>query len=366
MKKTTISTLLIALVSLSCNRPKEEIMPIRKDVVETIFASGKLKAKHSFQVVAQTDGFLEAVYFAEDDLIEKGQLLARIKNLQNGVDIQSAEALYAIAQRNLMTNAPALAQAKLDLAKLEEKLAFDRNNLERHRKLLAANSIAKITYEKVALELQRSEKDYEIALEHYNILEQQAQQELIKTKAQKNTTQLVSSYNRVRALYSGKVYQKYKALGDFVNRGEVIATLGSRDEIYAELSIDESSIQEVKLGQEVVIQLNTNKDRTYQGQVAKILPSFNEENQSFLCEVRFLDTLDFRITHTQLQANIIIGQTENALLIPRNFLQYGEQVQVKGEEGPTKVETKFVSNEWVQVLSGIDDQTILVTDKTIP
>jgi hypothetical protein len=37
---------------------------------------------------------------------------------------------------------------------------------------------------------------------------------------------------------------------------------------------------------------------------------------------------------------------------------------VKGNKAPHKVKTNFISNEWVHVLEGIDENTILVSDKT--
>jgi hypothetical protein len=37
-------------------------------------------------------------------------------------------------------------------------------------------------------------------------------------------------------------------------------------------------------------------------------------------------------------------------------------VQIKGENQPTKVVTNFVSTYWVQILSGITEATVLVTE----
>jgi HlyD family secretion protein len=116
----------------------------------------------------------------------------------------------------------------------------------------------------------------------------------------------------------------------------------------------------------VVVQLNTHKNKNYKGKVAEILPTFNEETQSFDCKIQFTDSLDFGILNTQLQANIITGINKNALLIPRNYLDYGNLVKVKDRKEPVKVQTRFVSSEWVQVESGIDENTVLVTENIKP
>ena len=63
-----------------------------------------------------------------------------------------------------------------------------------------------------------------------------------------------------------------------------------------------------------------------------------------------------------MQANIIVERTKNALLIPRNYVDFACFVQIKGQEEKVKIKTKFMSNEWVQVLSGINENTILITE----
>jgi HlyD family secretion protein len=66
-----------------------------------------------------------------------------------------------------------------------------------------------------------------------------------------------------------------------------------------------------------------------------------------------------------LQANIVVEFTKNALLIPRNYVDFGGFVTLKETGKKVKITTKFSSNEWVQVLSGIDENTILVTDNIL-
>jgi multidrug efflux pump subunit AcrA (membrane-fusion protein) len=162
---------------------------------------------------------------------------------------------------------------------------------------------------------------------------------------------------------AGKVYRKYKEVGDFVRQGESIALIGDPKELYARVSIDEQSIDQVKVGQEALIELNINEKKQYQGKVSEILPAFDDTSQSFVAKITFSDTLDFGIINTQLQANIIVETLENALLIPRRFLGYGQEVLVKGEEEPTKVETKIVSSKWVHVVSRLDENTVIVAQK---
>ena len=72
--------------------------------------------------------------------------------------------------------------------------------------------------------------------------------------------------------------------------------------------------------------------------------------------------MDFKISGTQLQANVIISEKNNLLVIPKNYLDYGNKVNVK-DKGQIIVETGFISTEWVEIKSGIDENTIITLDQ---
>jgi HlyD family secretion protein len=346
----------------SCGRKTEETKPFRKDITETVFASGILEAKGTYNLTAQADGYLTEINFEEGDMVTKGKVLAVIDNKESGFNNESATALFQIAQSNTNSNAPALAQAQYSIAIAKQKMEQEALQEQRYKRLWETNSIAKVEYENILLGYKTAKSNYETALENYKKLQQDAQQQLITNKAAKEINVVGLTKNQIGAVVSGKVYKKTKQVGDYVRRGDVIATIGDATQIYAKVNIDESNITKVKVGQKVFIQLNTNKQKTYQGTVKEVLPSFDEATQSFICKIYFDDTLDFTIVNTQLQSNIVVGTVANALLIPRNYIDFGGFVQIKDQKEKTKITTAIVSNEWVQVLNGIDENTVLVTE----
>ena len=96
--------------------------------------------------------------------------------------------------------------------------------------------------------------------------------------------------------------------------------------------------------------------------VTEIYPAFDVQTQSFYCKIEFEDILNFKISGTQLQGNIIIENKNNALVIPRNYLGYGNKVKLKGGDEIT-VETGFISNDWVEIVKGLDENNIIIADK---
>jgi RND family efflux transporter MFP subunit len=363
MKKQLYTFITVSVVLSACGKKTNETTPTRKDVIETVFASGILEADGTYALRAQSDGYLVQVSFKENDLVKAGQVIALVDNKQNVINTESANTLFEIAQSNTSLTAPLLAQAKTSMETAKEKMEFDGEQTQRYKKLWEANSISKVDYESMALQYQTSQGNYKNALENYNHQKQQADQQLAINKAQKNANNVLTAFNQIKAVYAGKVYSKLKQNGDYVRKGDEIATIGNANLIYAKVSIDESSIAKIKVGQEAVVQLNVNKEKNYKGTVAEILPTFNEQTQSFICKVYFVDALGFTIINTQLQVNIITGTAKNALLIPRKYLGFGNTVTVKGANEPVKVKTKFVSSEWVQVESGLDETAVIITDK---
>jgi HlyD family secretion protein len=275
---------------------------------------------------------------------------------------ESAKELYDIAQNNTQSNAPALLQAQNAINLNKQKMEQDFVQFQRYKKLWDSNSVAKIDFENSELQYKTSKSNYESSLENYKQLKIQANQQLVSNKVAKEINSVVLNKNQIKAVKSGKVFKKYKQVGDYVTRGEAIALIGEPTNIYAKVNIDESNIGKIKVGQEALIQLNTNKDKTYKATVAEIYPSFDEATQSFICKITFNEPLDFTIVNTQLQSNITVATTKNALLIPRNFVDFGGNVQIKDQKDKVKITTKFASSDWVQVLSGISDNVVLITE----
>jgi len=362
--KTSIILGLAAFATLlvSCGKPSQETKPIRKDVTETVFASGALEANGTYSLTSQTDGYLIEVNFEEGDIVKEGQIIAVVDNKQSIFNNKSANALYEISRSNLSPNAPSIVQAKNSSLVAKQKMELDSAQAGRYKKLFESNSVSRTEYDNIQLQYQTSKANYANSLENYNLVKQQAEQQVIINEAQKDVNRNLSGNNEIAAVFNGKVYKKFKQKGDFIRKGDAIATIGESNFIYAKVSIDESSISKVKIGQEAIIKLNPNKEKAYKGKVAEIFPAFDEATQSFTCKLYFTDSLDFRVINTQLQSNIIIGETKNALLIPRNYLKYGGYVEVKGKKNPVKITTHIISSDWVMVEDGITENDVIITD----
>jgi multidrug efflux pump subunit AcrA (membrane-fusion protein) len=310
-------------------------------------------------VAAQADGYLKTLNFEEGDVINAGKVLAVIDNKQSLVNVNQSGKLLAIAKANATENAPLIQQIIININLAKEKFKQDELQAERFRKLLETNSIAEVEYENATLAVLNTKANIKALEEQMANLQVMANQQVIVQQQQNEVSNAVADYNQIIAYVNGKVYKKRKQLGDYVKKGDVIAVIGNPNKIYANLSIDESNMSKIKLGQSVVIQLNTNAQKTYKAQLAEILPAFDEATQSFYVKAFLSEKLDFTITGTQLQANITIGEKKNVLVIPRSYLGFGNKVLVEKKK-TVDVKTGIISTDWVEITGGLtENQSIL-------
>lgn len=355
----------IPLLLSSCGKKTQETKVAREDITEMVFASGILEPEDKYNLVAQTEGYLIALSIKEGDIVSAGQVLAVIDNAANQISAGSAQQLVNIARSNAAPDAPALQQVQANIQAAAAKYAQDSLQAERYKRLHAARSISQVEYENAQLAATNSRSNLLSLREQYEVLRTQANQQVVIQKSQADINSVMQGNNAVKAILAGRVYKKMKQLGDYVRRGEVIAVIGHADALYAKLSIDESNISKLKPGQTATIALNTDKSRSWPARITEIYPSFDEMSQSFTCEAHFDSVPSFRISGTQLEANVLIGKKQQVLVIPRNYMGYANKVKVKrdGKWQEVVIEPGFVSSEWVEVVSGLAEGEEVQTDR---
>lgn len=343
-------------MALQACKPKyEQASPKTGPVTEAIFASGSIEPKDAYTLTSYSDGFIVKSHVTENDLVRDGQLLFELDNRQQHTQVQIAQTNVAYAKINAASNAPALGQIRAQLDAAKAKMENDNTTLQRYEKLYTTNSVSKQDLDNSRLNYQSSLSSYKALQENLKSAEDKARQDLANSQSQLQNVEAGNQYYRLVAIGPSKVYQIFKKQGDLVRKGDQVAQLGNPDSIVINLDVDEGSISKIKVGQQALVELNTEKNKTYEAYVSKIYPHFNETSQSYKVEARFVKEMPGLIAGTQLQANIITNKKDNALLIPHVYVINGNKVPVKrGDKIDTAIiTTGITSDEWIEVLSGL-------------
>ena len=359
MKFKFIIITLLSVLLFSCSKEKG-VNPIVQDIKELVFASGTLEWENSYKLTAQTDGVLTNVDFEIGNAVTKGKVLAKIENNSNLVNTQIAKEQLSINIENLSSNSPALQQVQQNIAFATTKYQQDKLQAERYERLYHTQSVAKAEYENYKLAAENALTNLNVLKKNYAQLQQQAKQSYIATKGQLKNNEIAQQYNNVVVPQNGTVIEKLKTNGDFVKKGDVIETIEDEKLIKDVIMVDETTIGKIKIGQPAYVKLNTDDSKIYNAKISEILAAFDQKSQSFICKAIFDEPISTTFYGTQLEANIFTREKKNALLIPRNLMDFGNEVNVKGKDKYVTIKTGIISSEYVEVLAGITKDDVIL------
>lgn len=354
-------TIVISVMMASCNST-QETTPQRKDIIDAVFASGNITTANKYSITAFADGYLNASMVREGDSVRKNQVLFKLMNDVQQSQVANALVNYQYAKTNAADYSPQIAQVQEQIDQAMLKKETDEVNLRRYENLIKTNAVAKADYDNVQLTYKNDISNITVLQKTLATLKQNLALNEANTKAQYQIQQQNNGYYNVSSANSGLVLNVFKHNGDLVKKGETLAAIGSGEKI-ARLYVDEGDIQKVQLNQQVRISLNTDKKDSYPATISKIYPSFDGYSQSFIVEATFDSMLSTLKDGTQLQANIIITEKKNALVIPASYLLEDDTVQAKMNHRKTAVKTGIKTAEWIEIVNRLTDNEVIELPK---
>jgi multidrug efflux pump subunit AcrA (membrane-fusion protein) len=345
---------------LSCSR-QQEITPQHKTIQQVVFASGNLEQENEYLISAAADGIIRELGIREGDYISKGELLVRIDSDVSNTQLQEARVVYNDAKQNSSASAPQLQQIKSQINQSRNQLNLDKINYQRYADLRRKNSVSQLEYEKAELQYKASQSSLQVLEKSYKQAQDALQLNADRSLQQVKTQQAILNDYSILADKDGIVLKVLKKKGELVRKGEVIAKIGSGKNIL-KLFIAEDDITKLSIGQQAIVQMNNYPDTTFTASITRILPAFDETEQSFTAEAAFINPPQLLLSGTQLQANIKQQGTKKVLVIPSAAVIRGKYVELKnGEEKEIKTGQK--SGNWVEVKQGLTEKDIILLPK---
>jgi multidrug efflux pump subunit AcrA (membrane-fusion protein) len=350
--------ILIGFVLLATACEKEEsISPKRITMIESIYSSATIQPDSLYQVYAVISGILEKKWIDEGDLVSKNQALFQVTNNAPKLNTNNAKLALDLANDNYSGNITVLQSIKDEIKSAQMKLKNDSINYRRQKNLWD---------QKIGSKLEFDTKKLNFDLAKNNVIALQSKLKRTKNELYINVQQAQNNYNTsliatrdytIKSSITGKVYAITKKLGEIINTQEPIAVLGSANQFVIELLVDEVDIVKIAKSQEVIITLDAYKDEVFTAKVTKILPKKDERNQTFKVEAVFEIQPKTLFPGLSGEANIIINKRNQVLTIPLDYLI--ETDKVKTDSGIITIKTGLQNMDFVEIISGIDEKTIL-------
>ncbi len=266
----------------------------REPVLESqVTASGEIKPKNYINLGAEAMGEITELAVKEGDHVRKGQLVARLEDVQPAADVAaqkaaissseadsaSAEAALKAADDNIQTMQAALDHDKADLARM--KADYDRSQELYNEKLLAKQDfeLKRYTYEAQVAAIRQSETRLTQARSTREEMAAQlnsAQKKIAMNQANLRRFDDLLDKRVVRAPLDGMVTNLPVKQGEQVvpgiqnQSGTIIMTIADMSLITAEVKVDETDIVNIKMNQPAEITIDAIPNKTFKGHVTEI------------------------------------------------------------------------------------------------
>jgi HlyD family secretion protein len=341
-----------ALFSVDKTIPPEKLAKVeRGSIAKSVVATGKVEPLSKVDVKSKASGLIKYLYVNAGDRVRRGQLLVELDKETLEAQLKEAKAVLQSAESNLreMESQAKTLRANLRKAQFEAEnrdYEFTLAEYKRHRELLAQGLISKSDFDSVEQRMQAAEVAHKSLQADVNIKEAEIEQNgRTIEKARSAVTQAQAQYERaeedlkyasIRSPIDGVVLSREVEVGDAVSsilqlgsNATLIMTLGNVRELYIKGKVDETDIGLVKMDQPVRVTVDSYKNRTFQGKVFRIAPMGVEKDNVTRFEVRvsIMNDLDLLKVNMSANAEIILEEHHDVLLIPENALIYNEKRQ---------------------------------------
>jgi len=350
-----------ALALIACwgcqNHPA--IHATRKHMIEAVYASGRIIPVNEYSQSALCTGTIARKLVKDGDTVKKGQLLYLVNNISADEKAAAAAKNYTIAEQNLSPRSPHLADLALALQNTQIRYAGDSLTYHRWKTLWADNIGTRNNLDNCFNNLQVSLNEKKMAEQRYLSALNDLQVSRNNARSLAADAQKALNDYSIRSDRDGVVYQTFKESGESVRSNEVVALLGEQGQPLIRLAVDQQDIGKIKNGQSVLVQSDATGNAIYEATISRIYPVMNELDQTFRVDAHFTAATAPTFIHGSVEANIIVQQKQNVLVLPLSALLPGDSVGIVEKRKPRKipVKTGIRTPDEVEIISGITEMT---------
>ncbi len=280
------------------------LIAMPSDLEEVIRATGTLIADEQVDLTFEMQGKIRNIYFAEGTRVNKGQLLAKLKD----DDLQ----------------------AQLTKLRLQNNLLQEKAN--RQKILLEREAISRESYDQLITDLQSNEAEIKMVLVNID-----------KTE--------------IRAPFDGIIGLRYMSEGAYVTPGMRIARLIKTKPLKIEFSVPERYADNVKAGNLLSFRIEGSTEE-YRASVYAIEPLIDATTRTMTLRALFDNEKSQLQPGRYITVQLIIREKKDALKLPTEAIipELGSEkvfIIKKGKAIDSKVSIGLRTPEFVEVTDGI-------------
>jgi len=349
----------------------------RRDVLQTVVASGRVETPHRVNIGAQITGTVARVPVSEGQTVKAGDVLVELVGTELLSARRQAQQAVVQAQNRLRQmnelQGPVVqqtlrqAQASLDTAQASwqrNRALFDQGfigqaALDESRKALALADAQVRAAQQQVTSTRAGGAEHSLALGA--VLEAQANAETVNAKAR---------YAVIQAPASGQLIGRNVEVGDVVQAGKVLMTLSPEGAMQLVVQIDEKNLRLMALGQQALASADAYPQQPFKAQVVYINPGINAQTGAVEIKLDVLEPQKNLKQDMTVSVDLVVARQPQVLA-----LQVGRVNEISGTSPwvwlvqagiavRRPVRLGLRGGAWVEVLEGLREGDAVITSPT--
>jgi RND family efflux transporter MFP subunit len=312
---------------------------IEKKIVGGHTFVGTVMPKRKSDVGSAVDGRVIDFKVTLGDRVKKGDELAQLLTKQLEIELAGAQAerdnRKAALDEAHRGRDEEIEQSKARLAGKKAARDFAISRLERYKKATNKQVYTQEQVEEIyanAVLADKAHVEEQIALK---LLEAGAREEVMrqwqaKLAVQEQVIAAIQDQiekHTIRAPFDGYIVAEHTENGQWLARGDLVATVAELDEVDVEIQVLETYIPHVRVGDEVRLEITSLPSENLIGRVAEIVPQADLRTRNFPVRVRLNNRLVDGVPQIKAgmfaRATLSVGQIANALIVPKDAIVLG-------------------------------------------
>jgi membrane fusion protein (multidrug efflux system) len=241
-------------------------------------------------VVSRVGGYIDSIYFEENQHVDANQLLVKIDDRELKVKLEQAQAgkQSALANVNVSETVVSSTAANVGTAKANVEIAAAKANkankdFARYQNLVKDGSITQQQFDQAKAEkeaadasLQAAKTQYEAVKKQVNTSQSQvsaASSNISLRTAEIDYAKLMLSYARITAPTSGIISNKNIQIGQLIQPGQSLFSIVNDNSLYVKANFKETQLEKLKEGQLVDVEIDAFPDAELKGHIYNFSPA---------------------------------------------------------------------------------------------
>lgn len=254
-----------------------------------------------------------------------------------------------------------LLRAEYDKAKAE--LEIQKQNFERKEMLFKENIISSKSFQEADLAIKLAEVKYNYAFK--KLLALGIKENEIDNPPSEHSD-AVGSTIHLYAPISGLITHRNASIGQKVNMSSRLFEIINLNNVWLEADIFEKDLTKIKIGQKVKVTVTAYANEIFTGKIFYIGNTLNRDTKTIKILLEINNQNEKLKPGMFANTFIVVGEKQKALVIPKESILEDENLNivfVKEDEGFHRhiVTTGIISDEYVEILSGLGAGDVVVT-----